>query len=452
DLYNPLAPAKVCYDDLGCFSTGGNFYDPKIRPVQLLPWSPDKVDPTYWLFTRSNILEASTIKYNDKASVTNSKFNPKNPTKIICHGWIESGDKPWVVEMKKALLSFGDFNANGVVYEQSTANTRMVGTMTARLIKWLETEFGADRENFHFIGHSLGSHIAGYTGAGLRESESKQLGRITGLDPAGPYFQGTDPEVRLDPTDARFVDAIHTDSSDQIDGHLFLKMMFDSGIGLVQPVGHIDFYPNGGKWQPGCTRNIFTQDILSMGIIEAGKWTLAACHHMRAPILFTATAANPDADFLAYECDNYDEFKAGRCLSCAGNKCARLGIRASEWKPEGRTFVKLSSSGFDKQTGSMTVTLIGKSSHTTAALTLLAEGNMEPGQGFQGLVTSPEPVVGVTGVRLSWKSNSWFNFFSKPKIMVDGVTVIEGINQRKSTYCGNGLSIESESSRSIPSC
>uniref|UniRef100_A0A1I8F7P7 Lipase domain-containing protein n=1 Tax=Macrostomum lignano TaxID=282301 RepID=A0A1I8F7P7_9PLAT len=202
------------------------------------------------------------------------------------------------------------------------------------------------------------------------------------------------------------------------------------------PVGHIDFYPNGGKWQPGCTRNIFNQDILSMGIIEAGKWTLAACHHMRAPILFTATAANPDADFLAYECDNYDEFKAGRCLSCAGNKCARLGIRASEWKPEGRTFVKvwsdtqatkpfymhhysvrvkLSSSGFDKQTGSMT------------------------------WWESP-------GVRLSWKSNSWFNFFSKPKIMVDGVTVIEGINQRKSTYCGNGLSIESESSRSIPSC
>uniref|UniRef100_A0A1I8GGH4 Lipase domain-containing protein n=1 Tax=Macrostomum lignano TaxID=282301 RepID=A0A1I8GGH4_9PLAT len=153
--------------------------------------------------------------------------------------------------------------------------------------------------------------------------------------------------------------------------------------------------------------------------------------------------ANPDADFLAYECDNYDEFKAGRCLSCAGNKCARLGIRASEWKPEGRTFVKVWS---DTQGHEALL------HHTTAALTLLAEGNMEPGQGFQGLVTSPEPVVGVTGVRLSWKSNSWFNFFSKPKIMVDGVTVIEGINQRKSTYCGNGLSIESESSRSIPSC
>jgi len=39
------------------------------------------------------------------------------------------------------------------------------------------------------------------------------LGRITGLDPAEPYFQGTPPIVRLDPTDAKFVDVIHTDGA-----------------------------------------------------------------------------------------------------------------------------------------------------------------------------------------------------------------------------------------------
>ena len=32
-----------------------------------------------------------------------------------------------------------------------------------------------------------------------------------GLDPAEPYFEGTDPVVRLDPSDAAFVDVIHTD-------------------------------------------------------------------------------------------------------------------------------------------------------------------------------------------------------------------------------------------------
>lgn len=58
----------------------------------------------------------------------------------------------------------------------------------------------------HMIGHSLGAHTAGYAGERITG-----LGRITGLDPAEPYFQGMPPFVRLDPTDAKFVDVIHTD-------------------------------------------------------------------------------------------------------------------------------------------------------------------------------------------------------------------------------------------------
>ena len=65
------------------------------------------------------------------------------------------------------------------------------------------------------------------------------LSFTTGLDPAGPMFARYHVDVRLDPTDADFVDAIHTDSN-----------MF----GLSATAGHIDFYPNGGADQ-GC-RNI----------------------------------------------------------------------------------------------------------------------------------------------------------------------------------------------------
>lgn len=35
---------------------------------------------------------------------------------------------------------------------------------------------------------------------------------VTALDPAQPHFSATNPVVRLDTTDALFVDAIHTDA------------------------------------------------------------------------------------------------------------------------------------------------------------------------------------------------------------------------------------------------
>ena len=49
---------------------------------------------------------------------------------------------------------------------------------------------------------------------------------IIGLDPAGPYFRNTDPTVRLDSTDAEFVDAIHTDA----------ESLVKFGAGILQPV------------------------------------------------------------------------------------------------------------------------------------------------------------------------------------------------------------------------
>lgn len=56
---------------------------------------------------------------------------------------------------------------------------------------------------------------------------------LSGLDPAEPYFQDTPEEVRLDPSDAKFVDVIHTDISPILPslGEFLSPMPGDQGYG-----------------------------------------------------------------------------------------------------------------------------------------------------------------------------------------------------------------------------
>jgi pancreatic triacylglycerol lipase len=58
---------------------------------------------------------------------------------------------------------------------------------------------------------------------------------FTGYFSAGVYFENTQKTVRLDSNDAEFVDVIHTDAQSS------LKF----GLGMMQKLGHVDFYPNG---------------------------------------------------------------------------------------------------------------------------------------------------------------------------------------------------------------
>lgn len=69
-----------------------------------------------------------------------------------------------------------------------------------------------DPKKIHLIGHSLGSHIAGFAGKTYLTLMKSRVGRISSLDPAGPCFSNVDPQLRLSKEDADFVDVIHTDA------------------------------------------------------------------------------------------------------------------------------------------------------------------------------------------------------------------------------------------------
>lgn len=74
----------------------------------------------------------------------------------------------------------------------------------------------------------------------MRSQSGGTLGRVTGLDPAGPSFVLSTSSNRLADTDAVNVDTVVTDSG-------------LAGLGLSRSLGHVNFWPNGGTAsQPGC--------------------------------------------------------------------------------------------------------------------------------------------------------------------------------------------------------
>lgn len=245
-------------------------------------------DINYDLYTKENKEQVVSLRVDDTAQLKDSPFSPAWPTKIIIHGWIDSGNASWLHDIRRNYLSIGDYNViyvdwfagSSKEYVTSVKLTRQVGEYVATFLEFLGSETQISFDSIHILGHSLGAHIAGYVGNRL----SGKLGRITGLDPARPAYETPylkDTKERLDSTDAIFVDVIHTCAG---------------SLGFLRPIGHADFYPNGGTFrQPGCP--IFSSQY---------------CSHGRSYQFFAESIVRPDG-FIAKQCTNWMDFQLGKC-------------------------------------------------------------------------------------------------------------------------------------------
>lgn len=249
--------AAVDRAPFGTFSTSGNW-------SYLVPRHPEDVRVTFVIYrnglkltdyrlgmrTRrylNEILDGSVTilchdlpkKYGSQADrllMELVSYKKKNATVILID---------WNVGDCAEDTSPGDFyycpsaltDSNIDLYQQAAGDSRLVARQTARFLLGLANMRDWEHyslDNVHFIGFGIGAHVGAFLADELSASDL-YLGRLTALDPARFLFEDSGLS-QLSQDSAAFVDVVHT-----------------SCLGILKPVGHIDFYVNVGEMQPGCT-------------------------------------------------------------------------------------------------------------------------------------------------------------------------------------------------------
>lgn len=216
-------------------------------------------------------------------------------------------------------------------YVRAAANTRLVGRQLAYLLKGLETHNSLNMSRVHLIGFSLGSHVAGFAG-----TELKGLHRITGLDPAGPLFEAQHPHARLDDSDAGFVDVIHSNGENLILG----------GLGSWQPMGAVDFYPNGGRVQHGCS-NLFVGAVTD--IIWGNLFNLSHCFVQNKPLQLLFSS--PSLRGRTFPVQPSQGVQILHRLRCAKVSLPGVPLRQLRKLPQGRVLLVHSDRERDRNVG-----------------------------------------------------------------------------------------------------
>lgn len=294
---------SVCYPDLECFDN--------CPPYDFLPLpeSPQDINTTFLLYTFAGQTEPEVIDELNFGS-----FNPTIVTHFIAHGFVGHPRDPWIIQMKEELLLYTPEPSNVVVIDWSeganpdpgqptepipAANSRVVARVTRNLVRAMQAQFGYATSQVHCVGHSVGGQLCGYFG---QEFATDLIYRISGLDPAGTFFDTADPAARLSPDDAQFVDVIHTDT------------VGFSHSGTTINLGQVDFWPNGGRDQPGCSGNV--------------------CSHFRAQDYYSESI-NSGCSFVADKCSSLDDVEQGLCVPCSGSDCQYLGFHSIEYAGRG---------------------------------------------------------------------------------------------------------------------
>jgi len=179
---------------------------------------------------------------------------------------------PEISAVVSARLQQQDSNIISVDLSEAQNETEIINRVS-NLVVLLNSNFDVPLDRILVVGFAEGAHLAGGVAAKVQQDLGGQLPRITALDPSS----GEDLEHKLSPSDAQFVEVVHTNAG---------------GEGTWEQLGHVDYYPNGGQTQPGCSSN--------------------SCSHERSLELL-AEMWSPENDFVSARCGSVENLGASNC-------------------------------------------------------------------------------------------------------------------------------------------
>ncbi|KAI1306448.1 Pancreatic lipase-related protein 2 [Halotydeus destructor] len=283
-----------------------------ISHIGRLPSTPTEIRTKFMAYRTSGRGQYD-LKYSDSSEIMKLKTDISKMAAgvklqkvyIVVHGFHEkiegsyeydtlktrlAQQNPLIRDKPNSLIVMVDWShgakpkkGQGVIYTQAAINAVVVGRELAVICKQLVTNGLVNPVDFHLIGFGLGAQVIHFAARwfstihvnenvdsllNLQEAVREdgfpsrpriigqsviKLGRLTGLDPTARHFQGFIDQQGVIPYinryDAVFVDIVHT-SSVKMNGKF--KDMIRGRFGMSTPVGHVDFYVNGGRKQPGC--------------------------------------------------------------------------------------------------------------------------------------------------------------------------------------------------------
>ncbi|KAF5274258.1 hypothetical protein FQR65_LT04376 [Abscondita terminalis] len=234
--------------------------------------SPTVDDVKFFLFSPKNRNRGEEILNFNLSNAKN--FNTSLVTKVLVHGFVQSYKNKVLWKMKDAYLQKKTYNVIMVDWHNLSMSfcypivadyTEFVGQLTGYLLAKLPAK------KVHVIGFSLGAHVAAI-GA---EMQNPKVLRITGLDPAGHTLI----KHKINESCSDNVDIIHT-----------------SIAGTAKPIGHADFFVNGGLLQPSCSK------------------TNISCSHKRSVDLYLESITSK-VGFRAIMCDSLSNFETDKCIN-----------------------------------------------------------------------------------------------------------------------------------------